>query len=104
MSKISLKIKRDKKSKDCCSIEGPEYPSLYLSDVPLPLSKKQIGDTMPVVMTLKFTGYREDNSTEKNHISFDFAVQDIDFINTDAGKRKLESDTASRIKKVFGNK
>lgn len=76
-----------------------EYPTLYLSDVQLPISKKNIGKTIKAVVTLKFTGYREDNSTKKNHISFDFAVQDIEF----SGKDVAANNAKKKLKEVFGD-
>jgi hypothetical protein len=77
MAKINLKIKYKKNGKD--SIGRQEYPSIYLSDVELPLTKAGIGKLVKAKVTLKFTGYREDNSTDKNHVSYDFAIHDIEF-------------------------
>ncbi len=98
MSKINLKYPKNKNKTD--SISGPEYPSLYLSDVELPVSKKDIGKDVEVTATLKFTGYREDNSTKKNHVSYDFAIKDIEFHNSSA----LVAQTAKQMAKVFGKK
>lgn len=97
MAKIDLKIKRTKAGEIPSS---PEYPSLYLSDTPLPITKKDIGKTMKVVATLKFTGYREDNSTKKNHISYDFAVKSIEF----SGRDIAENNAGKKLKEVFGGK
>lgn len=97
MAKIDLKIKRDKSGKMLDAYQ--EYPTLYLSDVQLPISKKNIGKTIKAVVTLKFTGYREDNSTKKNHISFDFAVQDIEF----SGKDVAANNAKKKLKEVFGD-
>lgn len=97
MAKIDLKIKRDKSGKMPDAYQ--EYPTLYLRDVQLPISKKNIGKTIKAVVTLKFTGYREDNSTKKNHISFDFAVQDIEF----SGKDVAANNAKKKLKEVFGD-
>ena len=98
MAKINLKIKRDKKGE--IPDKGPEYPSLYLSDIPLPITKKDIGKTMKAIITLKFTGYREDNSTKKDHVSYDFAIQDIEF----SGRGIAENNASKKLKDVFGGK
>lgn len=98
MSKINLKIKRDKAGK--IPDNGPEYPSLYLSDVDLPLSKSNIGQSLKAVVTLKFTGYREDNSVKRNYKSYDFAIQDVEF----SGKGIAEKNAGDKLSKVFGSK
>jgi len=95
MAKINLKIKRDKKGE--IPETGPEYPSLYLSDVTLPLTKDNVGKTMKAVVTLKFTGYREDNSVKKNYKSYDFAIQDIEF----SGKGIAANNARDKMDKIF---
>ena len=98
MAKINLKISREKNK--MLSTSHQEYPSLYLSNTPLPLIKKQIGKSLRAVVTLKFVGYNENNSTNKNHVSYDFAVQDIEF----SGRDIAENNAKEKLNKVFGSK
>lgn len=93
MAKINLKIKKNKKGQP--EIGYAEYPSLYLSDVKLPVDKKEIGQTMTATVTLRFTGMGEDNSAKKNHVHYDFAIQDIEF------SENLEKKVAKKLRETF---
>lgn len=92
-NKISLKLKKPKEGE----IEHPLYPTLYLSEVKLPVNKSMIGKLMGAKVTLKFTGMRVDNSTNKNFVSYDFAVQDIQFSDSEI----KEAEVASKLRSTF---
>ena len=98
MAKINLKIKPTKTEK--CVPERSCYPSFYLSDVKLPLVKTSIGKTMKAIVTLKLTGLRENTSTGRNEMSWDFDVQDIEF----SGRDIAENNAKEKLKKVFEDK
>lgn len=92
--KISLKLKKPKEGE----IERQLYPTLYLSEVKLPVNKSMIGKLMGAKVTLRFTGMRVDNSTKKNFVSYDFAVQDIQFSDSSI----KETEVASKLRSTFG--
>lgn len=94
--KISLKLKKPKEGE----IESALYPTLYLSEVKLPVNKSMIGKLMGAKVTLKFTGMRVDNSTKKDFVSYDFAVQDIEFSDSQI----KETQVATKLHKVFDEK
>ena len=99
MTKIDLKIKPTKT--ECCpEPKRMRYPSLYLSDVKLPLAKTSIGKTMKAIVTLKLTGLRENTSTGKNEMSWDFDIRDIEF----SGRNIAESNAKEKLKEVFEGK
>lgn len=98
MSKINLKLKHDKQG--TISYGSPEYPSLYLNDVELPIGKDDVGKTLKAAVTLKLTGYGEDNSTKKDTVRFDFAIQDIEFEGIKSTERAI-SNAKTNLDKVF---
>jgi hypothetical protein len=99
MAKIDLKIKPTKVEKTCCP-ERSRYPSLYLSDAKLPLAKTSIGKTMKAIVTLKLTGLRENTSTGRNEMSWDFDIHDIEF----SGRNIAENNAKEKLKEVFEGK
>ena len=99
MAKIDLKIKPTKT--EATPIERERYPSLYLSDIQLPLVKTSVGKTMKAVVTLKLTGLRENTSTKrKKDMSWEFDVHDIEF----SGRGIAENNAGKKLKNVFGDK
>lgn len=101
MAKIDLKIKPDKMEKCTVAPEREHYPSLYLSDIQLPLAKANVGKTMKAVVTLRLTGLRENTSTKrKGRMSWDFDVHDVEF----SGRDIAENNAKEKLKKIFGDK
>ena len=99
MAKINLKIKPTKISQTP-ELEKEHYPSLYLSDVQLPLAKTNVGKTMKAIVTLRLTGFRENTSTRRKGMSWDFDIHDIEF----SGKDIAENNAKKKLEKVFGSK
>lgn len=100
MAKIDLKIKPTKADKCCSEPERSRYPSLYLSDVKLPLVKTSVGKTMKAIVTLRLTGLRENTSTTRKGMSWDFDIHDIEF----SGRDIAENNAKEKLKKIFGGK
>ena len=101
MAKIDLKSKPEKMEKCTEAPERVHYPSLYLSDVKLPLVKTDVGKTMKAVVTLRLTGLRENTSTRrKGDMSWDFDIHDIEF----SGRDIAENNAKGKLKKVFESK
>ncbi len=101
MAKIDLKIKPTKTDECCPEPKRVRYPSLYLSDIKLPLAKVNVGKTMKAVVTLKLTGLRENTSTGgKEDMSWDFDIHDIEF----SGRDIAENNAKEKLKKLFGGK
>ena len=99
MAKIDLKIKPTKT--ECCPTpEKVRYPSLYLSDIQIPLAKANVGKTMKAIVTLRLTGFRENTSTRRKGMSWDFDVHDIEF----SGRDIAESNAKEKLKEVFEGK
>lgn len=73
--KINLKQKADSTAVEKIR---DYYPSLYLSDVDLPLTGEQVGKVLNVNATLKFTGL---SKKEGKKTSYDFEVRSITFVN-----------------------
>ena len=99
MAKINLKIKPSKVSSQP-EIERERYPSLYLSDIQLPLVKTSVGKTMKAIVTLRLTGFRENTSTRRKGMSWDFDIHDIEF----SGRDIAESNAKEKLKEVFKGK
>lgn len=100
MAKIDLKEKRETEIMASKEMPKYRYPNLYLSDVKLPLSATNVGKTFKAVVTLKLTGYRENNSVKRNSMSYDFDIHDIEF----SGKGIAEKNAGDKLSKVFGSK
>jgi hypothetical protein len=97
MAKIDLKIKPSKESIKEMP-EGPCYPNLYLSDVKLPLSKTSVGKSFKAIVTLRLTGLRENTSTRREGMSWDFDIHNIEF----SGKNIAETNAGTKLKETFG--
>jgi len=74
-TKINLK---QKTGSDAVEPARDYYPSLYLSNVDLPLAGEQVGKILNVNATLKFTGL---SKKEGKKTSYDFEVRSITFVN-----------------------
>jgi hypothetical protein len=57
----------------------PMYPTLYLSDVKLPVDEKSVGKTMKILITAKLTDYGESTTTKGENSRYTFEIQDMKF-------------------------